>query len=204
MRVRFAQISRFGESQALSSTAISAYNEVMDKVSSPVREAIGDLRDSVSGYSWAKLIALGPIYGGLMQAPENVRAAIGSALNTLTNRLNQLEARRADVMSGALPLNKWIGAVSAVFDGVKVQARDLGESTILAEFTAHFNESVNDAKQLMARLEQLLGELGDKAKVGLPILGIAAILAAIFIVPRLLGGHTTVVVRDRYRGLLRA
>lgn len=188
MRVRFAATE-------LSPDAASAYNEVMSKVAAPVMEAISSLRDQTNGYSWAKLVLLGPIYGGVLQAPESTRVAIHSALNTLDTRMRQLDASRANVLSGALPLNKWISAVSVVFDGVKTQARDLGESTILSESVATFTDSIAQAKEWLANFG---AKLGTGLEIGLPIIAIAAILLGIAVVPRLLGGGgTTVVIRDR-------
>lgn len=195
MRIRYVNNLRgFGD---LAPDVVNAYNEVMDKVYAPVVEAIGNLRDQASGYSWAKLLLYGPVFGTALQSPESTRSAILSALRTLGNRMDQLRADRAKVLSGSIALNKWIGGVSAIFDGVKSLARDLNESTLLSESIATFNDSVQQGMATWERLKQAASGALQQAGKGLeylPWIGGAAILAAIFILPRLLS--PTIVVRS--------
>lgn len=192
MRVRFADIS-------LSAEAAAAYNTTMSNIARPVNDAITDLRDQVEGYSWAKLIFLGPIFGGLTQAPESTRDAIHSALGNLSNRMVLLDRDRALVLSGKIALNKWIAGVNAVFDGVKSLAKDLDESSILSESIATLADSINQAKMVIEKYKDAftgaIERVGTGLQIGLPLLGVAAILAAVFVLPKLLG--TTVVVRGK-------
>lgn len=190
MRVRFAATSFTPE-------IASAYNEVMDKVSRPVHAAIADLRSAAKGYSWTKLVLFGPLLGTALQTPEDTRKAILSGLLLLENRLNQLEAKRSEVLNGTLSLDRWVSAVSYVADGVKTKAKDFKESTILSSLVTHYNESVRDAELAIAKFKATASELGESyktgLKVGLPLIGVGLILAVIYLVPRLLG--PTVIVR---------
>lgn len=199
MRVRYFYRG-FG-AVALTPEAATAYNDAMNRVATPVTDAIEDLRDAVSGYSWTKLIFLGPMMGTVMQAPEETRRAISSGINTMSTRMRQLEVSRGDVLGGRLALNKWVGAVTAVFDGVKALAQQLDESTILSLATAQVNQAARDAAEVYERFKGALIEVGSKAgkglEYGLPLLGVAAILLAVFVGPKLLSGGTTVIVRDR-------
>lgn len=196
MRVRLGAYN----GTTLSPEAVAAYNDVMNRVANPVMDAIGDLRDQVSGYSWAKLITLGPIAGSLAQAPEETRRAIHSALNSSDAQMRLRDSSRADVLAGTLPLNKWIASVNTVFDGVKDIAKDLSEGTLLSQYATAFADAKRDANAVIDRVSRIVGGIADQAGTfGLPVLGLLAVLAVVFVVPRLLSG-TTFVVRERYKG----
>lgn len=175
--------------------AVAELNAVMDRVAYPVNGAIARLLEQTNGYSMVQLIVFGPILGMAVQAPEEVRRGIRSAINTFYTRMKQLHAARADVISGKLSLNKWVGAVTVVLDGVQGLGRDLKETTIINLAVHQYRQAAQDASNLWDRLSRLAAGVGEGAKIGLPLLGVAAILAAIFVVPRLLGGTTVVVER---------
>jgi hypothetical protein len=174
---------------------VASYNDVMDRASKPVIDGIKSLQSATDGYSWAKLITLGPVWGTLLQAPEETRRAIHSALNTLDTRMQQLTASRAQVLAGTLDIKKWVAAVNTVLDGMKTQARDLGEGTLLNAISVQANDAAQSLKALLDKLAKIPEDIATGLKWGIPVAVGAVGILAILVVPKLLGGTTVVVGR---------
>lgn len=105
----------------------------MDNVVDVLRRAILSVRTRVAGETTAENLMrfLVPL-GFLFTSTAEAKAAVLSAMATMSNIVDRLDGpSRAEVLSGSLPVNKWLASAKEVEDGVAAQLKILGdESTI--------------------------------------------------------------------------
>lgn len=155
------QLGRFG---AFSPAQESALNDAMDN-------AVGSLKRGILALTAKTYI--------MLNIDSNQREYTRSGLNTLTTIVNRLDtSSRAEVLAGTEPIEKWQAAAETVVDGLKAQAAQFDEGSLIDTVSRTVADTASD-------LQKAITNPVAGVSVGLIVGGIAAAVGLIWLLPKL-------------------
>jgi len=177
----------YGAAGAVPSTAIGQQlATTMDNVIGALKRSVTVIRVRVAGERSLEILSLllGPIgwTGMLFTSTSEAKAAVLSGLTTIENIIKRLDGpSRQEVLAGTEAPEKWLAAAQEVSDGVSALAKIYKDDLTVSLLTTQMGQAAQDLKALGI-------SVGSQLSIWVPIAIGVGVIAAIFILPRLLAG----------------